>query len=229
MTDVLLAAIRKNQYAFHPVVPFDPSTDRLAPFDLREGGDMPVEVLEDPEAFMAFPEKLRQERKARYLIGGYNELRVMYSRSDLFDAETEPRRLHIGTDIWAPAGNPVYAFWGGMVHSVGWNDRKGDYGATLILLHQLEGVPFYTLYGHLSKRDIDGVYAGQYVIRGQEIAHFGEPAENGNWPPHLHFQIIRDMELREGDYPGVVKPGEAARWLANCPDPDLILQLNKYL
>lgn len=229
MTDSLLTAIRKNQTSFHPVVQFEPGTDKLVLFDLTEGGDLPAPVLTQAGDFFLFPEKFRENLAARYLIGGYNELRFMYNRSPLFDGEAEPRRLHIGTDIWGPAGTAVHAFWGGMIHSVGSNDKPGDYGATIILLHQLEGVPFYTLYGHLSRRDIQGVSAGQYVVRGQQIGHFGEPEENGQWPPHLHFQIIRDMALYEGDYPGVVKVSEAAQWLFNCPDPDLILQLNKYL
>ena len=33
---------------------------------------------------------------------------------------------------------------GGMVHSFAFNDRHGDYGATLILSHQLDSVSFYT-------------------------------------------------------------------------------------
>jgi murein DD-endopeptidase MepM/ murein hydrolase activator NlpD len=141
----------------------------------------------------------------------------------------EPRRLHLGVDIWGPAGTPVYAFMGGMIHSFAFNAPYGDYGATLILLHQLDGAPFYSLYGHLSLRDIQNVSAGQYISIGDTIGHFGELPENGHWPPHLHFQIILDMELKEGDYPGVCRFSEKEKYLANCPDPDLILQLNRYL
>jgi len=61
------------------------------------------------------------------------------------------------------------------------------------------------------------------------IAHFGEPNENGHWPPHLHFQIILDMELKQGDYPGVCKYSERQKYLANCPDPDFILQMRKWI
>lgn len=145
------------------------------------------------------------------------------------ESDAEPRRLHLGTDVWGPAGTPVYAFMGGMVHSFAFNDQYGDYGATIILAHQLEGIPFYTLYGHLSLRDINYLNEGDYIIRDQEFAHFGSPNENGHWPPHLHFQIICDMELYDGDYPGVCRYSEKKKYLDNCPDPDLILQLNQYL
>jgi murein DD-endopeptidase MepM/ murein hydrolase activator NlpD len=158
------------------------------------------------------------------LAGGYGELRSIYGKSDLFSGE-EPRRFHLGVDIWGDAGTPVYAFLGGMIHSFAFNDNDGDYGATLVLLHQLDGIAFYTLYGHISLRDIDSIAPGQYVSHGQEIAHFGEPHENGNWPPHLHFQVIADMELKKGDYPGVCKFSEREKYLKNCPDPNLILQI----
>ncbi|RYG00682.1 MAG: peptidase M23, partial [Chitinophagaceae bacterium] len=167
---------------------------------------------------------------ARYGIGGYDEHRTVYSRSVVFDGNgEEPRRLHLGTDIWGPAGTRVYAPLGGMVHSFGYNGAFGDYGATLILLHQLDGLPFYTLYGHISMEDINHLSQGQYLTRGETIAHFGEPNENGNWPPHLHFQIILDMGLFSGDYPGVCRFTEKDKWLENSPDPDIVLQLNQYL
>jgi murein DD-endopeptidase MepM/ murein hydrolase activator NlpD len=223
--------IRKHQYIFHRVVDFNPATDHLCPLDFT---DKNTELT---------PEKMRYaltdyiERKihagnSRYGIGGYNEHRTIYSISNVFDGKQpneEPRRLHLGVDIWGPVGTPVYAFMGGMVHSLAFNDQHGDYGATLILLHQLDGLPFYTLYGHLSLNDIKSLSAGNYVSIGQTIAHFGNQNENGHWPPHLHFQIILDMELKEGDYPGVCKYSEREKYLANCPDPDLILQLNRYI
>ena len=66
------------------------------------------------------------------------------------------------------------------------------------------------------------------MVRGEEIAHFGTPAENGNWPPHLHFQIIHDIEMKKGDYPGVCSYGEKDKYLQNCPDPDLVLNMMQY-
>jgi hypothetical protein len=54
------------------------------------------------------------------------------------------------------------------------------------------------------------------------------PQENGQWPPHLHFQVIIDMEFKKGDYPGVCKLNEKEKYLRNCPNPDLILQMMQY-
>src|SRR6201996_5347562 len=141
------------------------------------------------------------------------------------EKEGEPRRLHLGIDIWGPAGTPVMAPLNGVVHSFAFNNNDSDYGATLILTHNLDGVGFHTLYGHLSLNSLKNLYEGKNVNKGEVIAEFGMRFENGNWPPHLHFQVITDMQGWKGDYPGVCRYSERERWLDNCPDPNLILQL----
>jgi hypothetical protein len=60
------------------------------------------------------------------------------------------------------------------------------------------------------------------------VGHFGQPKENGNWPPHLHFQVIKDIRIKDGDYPGVCATSEKKKYLTNCPDADLILNMMKY-
>ena len=227
----LIPILEKNKPSFHPVVPFDAAKDRLLKLDFTEANkSLTKEVIEDVTKFSTYVEHQLNEAQALYGIGGYAEHRSVYSRSKVFDAPDggEPRRLHLGTDIWGKAGTPVFAPLGGMVHGFKFNDRYGDYGATIVLLHQLESAAFYTLYGHLSLRDL-ALVEGQYINRGQEFAHFGEPHENGQWPPHLHFQIIENIELNEGDYPGVCRLSDKNFYLKNCPDADLILQMNQFL
>ena len=36
-------------------------------------------------------------------------------------------------------------------------------------------------------------------------------------------------EMKKGDYPGVCRYSERDKYLANCPNPDLILQLEKHI
>jgi murein DD-endopeptidase MepM/ murein hydrolase activator NlpD len=117
----------------------------------------------------------------------------------------------------------------GIVHSFAFNDRMGDYGATIILSHALPGKCFYTLYGHLSLNSIKNLEEGERVSRGDIIAEFGIPAENGQWPPHLHFQLVEDIGGWKGDYPGVCKYSEREKWLQNSPDPEIILTLNRFI
>lgn len=221
--------LQKHSSTFHTVVPFDAEKDKLLRMDFTAANtSLTADILNDTESFTEYIAKLLG-KKYRYGIGGYNEHRTIYARSKQFDgSEGEPRRLHLGIDIWGEAGTPVYAPLGGYVHSFAFNDHYGDYGATIILHHQLDGVAFNTLYGHLSLRDLVGFRQGQYISRGVEFAHFGEAKENGYWPPHLHFQVVSDMHQHKGDYPGVCRFSEREKWLANSPDPDAILNMMRY-
>jgi murein DD-endopeptidase MepM/ murein hydrolase activator NlpD len=115
-----------------------------------------------------------------------------------------------------------------VVHSFAFNNRYGDYGATLILSHYLDGCSFHTLYGHLSLNSIKNLRDGENVRKGDVIGEFGIPMENGQWPPHLHFQVVRDLGEWRGDYPGVCKLSEKDKYLQNCPDPDLLLGMMRY-
>jgi murein DD-endopeptidase MepM/ murein hydrolase activator NlpD len=219
----------KHSAGFHPVVPFDPARERLYPFDFTEDNtDLSAEDIADTERLAAYISRTLRAHGTRYGFGGYAEHRTLYSRSRHFDSGEEPRRLHLGVDIWGPAGTKVMAPLDGIVHSFAFNNNDSDYGATLILTHQLEGIGFHTLYGHLSLNSLKNLYEGKRVTGGEVIAEFGMRFENGNWPPHLHFQLIADMQGWKGDYPGVCRYSERDRWLANCPDPDVILQLQQY-
>jgi hypothetical protein len=88
----------------------------------------------------------------------------------------------------------------------------------------LDGKPnltFYTLYGHLSKDSLAGLYIGKPIARGAPFARIGSYEVNGGWPPHLHFQLITDLLDREGEFPGVALPNQRDIWLSLSPDPNL--------
>ena len=228
----LTTALLRNRNSFHPVVPFDPQEDTLVKLDFSiDNKALDNTIFSRLDLFSQYVDERLKEHHARYGIGGYGEHRGVYSMSRVFDAEQEgdePRRFHLGLDIWGAAGTPVSAPLGGMVHSLAYNDSPGDYGATIVLLHQMDGIPFYSLYGHLSLQDLV-LAEGTYINRGQPFAQFGKPEENGHWPPHLHLQVIFDMEMRKGDYPGVCRFSEREKYLANCPDPDLLVNLNQFV
>jgi murein DD-endopeptidase MepM/ murein hydrolase activator NlpD len=229
----LIALLKEHQQQFHPVVFFDIAKDKLLLLDFTaNNNELPVEILSDTKRFTAWVNEKRQSANARYGIGGYAEYRTVYNISRVFDSPwpgEEPRRLHLGTDIWGKPHTAVMAPLNGIVHSFAFNNRYGDYGVTIILSHYLEGISFYTLYGHLSLHSIKNMQEGDRIEKGDLFAEFGIPAENGSWPPHLHFQIIKDMGEWKGDYPGVCKYAEKEKWLTNSPDPDLILQLQQYV
>lgn len=222
--------LKQYKDEFHPVVPFE-NGDKLLLLDFTEkNNELNAEILENTNLFIQYINSKLQSVAARYGIGGYKEHRTIYSRSKVFDSADggEARRLHLGTDIWGKPYTKVMAPLDGIVHSFAFNNAFGDYGATIILTHNLGGQTSHTLYGHLSLNSIKNIQEGDRIRKGDVFTEFGIPFENGQWPPHLHFQIIVDMEGKEGDYPGVCKYSERERYLANCPDPDLILHMMKY-
>jgi murein DD-endopeptidase MepM/ murein hydrolase activator NlpD len=241
----LTSILKENAGVFGPVVPFSPANDKLLLLDFTDANDeLTASILQDTNLFTHHITEKLAAAGARYGIGGYGEHRTVYSRSLLFGApevtshvattpvtavQAEPRRLHLGVDIWGRPHTAVKAPFDGLVHSYAFIDGFGDYGGAIILTHQLSGQTFYTLYGHLSLNSIKNLQEGEHIVKGEIFAEFGIPSENGQWPPHLHFQVIEDLEGWKGDYPGVCKYSEREKWLGNCPDPDLILQLNQYV
>lgn len=233
MTANLNDILQIHRHEFHAVVPFDPSADKLLPFDFTENNkELNDELLNDTYKFSDYISGKIKQAGARYGIGGYAEHRTVYSRSRVFDAKTpgeEPRRFHLGIDIWGPVNTPVMAPMDGVVHSFSSKNDFGDYGTVIILSHKLQETSFYTLYGHLSNNSIKNIDEGHRIRQGEVFAEFGMQFENGHWPPHLHFQVMLDLEDHTGDYPGVCKFSEKEKYLVNCPDPDLILQLNRFI
>lgn len=155
-------------------------------------------------------------------VGGYLENRSLYRETDLFQGDAG-RCIHIGVDVFMPAETPLMAPLDGVVHSFANRQVGGDYGPVIILRHELDGVEFHTLYGHLSESSLDGLSEGQSVRAGDRFCAIGARPANGNWPPHLHFQVIGDMQGMRGDYPGVVRSAELGFYRRNCPDPTPLL------
>lgn len=166
----------------------------------------------------AFCTYIEQKLGAKIGVGGYLEHRIIYEAHENFaTASADFRNIHLGVDFWAAARTPVFAPLAGEVHSFQVNPGSGNYGPTIILFHPSKGI--YSLYGHLAEQDLEGLAVGMPITEGQMICHLGEPNENGGWPPHLHFQLIRDMQGCSGDYPGVCSKRDRAFYTENCPDP----------
>ena len=210
------------------VVDFNAAADSLYHFDLTASNpELDADTFSDTEKFSHWINKKLSDNNCKYGIGGYMEHRTIYARSAHFDTDDEPRRLHLGVDIWAAAGTAVYAPLPGTVHSFNDNNNFGDYGPTIILEHKLDNLKLYTLYGHLGRESLDGLYADKPIGKNERIGSFGQMDENGRWPPHLHFQLMFNMEGKQGDYPGVCRFSEKEIYLKNIPDPQLILKFPK--
>lgn len=159
--------------------------------------------------------------QAKFAFGGYAEDRGVYRNANLFGSEN-PRTIHLGIDIWCMTGTSVYMPINGKIHSFRDNQQNGDYGPTIITKHFLLGESFYLLFGHLNRNSLSNLEKGNCISQGEKLAELGDYEENGGWPPHLHFQIIRDIGNYDGDYPGVAAKAELNYYLENCPDPMII-------
>ncbi|WNH11605.1 peptidoglycan DD-metalloendopeptidase family protein [Thalassobellus suaedae] len=167
-----------------------------------------------------------KKHNAHVAFGGYNETRNIYKRNTHFNDESSTERnIHLGVDLWCDVNTPVFAPLDATVHSFKNNANYGDYGPTIILKHDIKNVEFYTLYGHLSLSSITGLKVGEKIKQGEQIAVLGGAIVNGNYPPHLHFQIIKDIQGFKGDYSGVCSLQNLKFYLSNCPNPNVILKL----
>jgi 4-aminobutyrate aminotransferase-like enzyme len=189
----------------------------------------PAEAADIP----AFTDAIFRRMKAanaRAGIGRYNETRGLYT-DPLFKCAgndgAEWRTVHLGLDLHLEAGAAVFAPLDGVVHGFQNNAGKLDYGPTIILEHAIEdsAIAFFTLYGHLSEDSLAGLREGMPIARGARLGSIGDFPVNGDWPPHLHFQIITDLLDRRGDFPGVALPSQRDLWLDLCPDPNLIAKI----
>jgi 4-aminobutyrate aminotransferase-like enzyme/Ser/Thr protein kinase RdoA (MazF antagonist) len=167
------------------------------------------------------------EAGAQVGIGRYDEARYFYTSPSFATGDKitdEYRTVHLGIDLFAPPGTPVYVPLEGIVHSFADNKAPQDYGPVIVLEHRRNGSPtFYTLYGHLSRTSLEGLTLGQKIAKGERLATIGESEANGSWSPHLHFQVITDLMELNTDFPGVARPSQRKVWLSLCPDPNLIL------
>lgn len=177
--------------------------------------DLLPSIYENASAFNAYIEAKIGDKIG---LGGYLEHRVIYETFDNFaTTSADFRNIHLGMDFWTKAGTPVFAPLDGKVHSFQVNHGAGNYGPTIILHHPAENI--YSLYGHLSMADLCPLEIGLPISAGQKLCHLGNSDENGGWPPHLHFQLIRDMQGFQGDYPGVCSQRDADYYTNNCPSP----------
>lgn len=217
-----------NQFENVKVIEPTISYDNYVAIDLSDKNpDLNKELLADAEKFEIYIEDYLHKNNALVAFGGYNEVRNLYKRSTIFNGEDfDERNIHIGLDLWIKEGTQVTAALDGNIHSFNFNNSIGDYGPTIILEHLFEEEKFYTLYGHLSLESISNLQIGDEFKKGEKLGTLGNAEVNGGYSPHLHFQIIKNLDQNSGDYPGVCSENKLDYYLENCPDPNLLLKIN---
>ena len=220
--------LRTNAGRFSPVTGHDLRTASVLGVDMSAGSTL---VASDPAGNAAAPLSQRifeamREAGAVVGAGGYDEARLVYGPDAYaIPGSDERRTIHIGIDLTLPSGSPLYVPLDGVIQ--GFEDAGPlDYGPVIVLRHDVAGaepVTFYTLYGHLEGKSLEGLRVGQRVKAGERLAAIGAPPENGDWWPHVHFQVITDLLDVPCNFNGVAAASQRGTWLSLSPDPNLIL------
>ena len=222
--------LRKNAGTFSSLTGHDYRTRAVVGVDLSAGSTLvssnPAENAAEPLGRRIFEEM--RKVGADVGAGGYDEARLIYA-TDAYSTGVvtdERRTIHIGLDLTLPAGAPLYAPLDGVVH--GFEDAGAhlDYGPVIVLRHDVGGaepLTFFTLYGHLDRASLAGLTPGKRIKKGDRFAALGAPPVNGDWWPHVHFQVITDMLDVPCNFNGVAPASQRSTWRSLSPDPNLIL------
>lgn len=174
-------------------------------------------------------DQLQKEHPNKIIAGGYLEPRPIYT-STAYDKignyGRESRTVHLGVDFWLPAHTPVHALLDGEVVTAVDDAGDKEYGGLVILKHTINDLEFYTLYGHNTVESVLKHKPGDSIKKGEKISELGNYPENGNWAPHLHFQIMLSLLDYTDDFPGVSYPDQVNIWKSFCLDPNLLFKLN---
>lgn len=223
------AFLSASTASFAPVLGVDLRTEPSLVLDLSVGSPL-VRGDSQENAEPALTKRIfgaMQEAGVEVGVGRYDEPRLLYVVPAFAAGDgtiAEHRTIHIGLDLFAAAGTPVFAPLDGVVHVADERALPLDYGGVILLKHLTDdGTEFFTLYGHLRRESFRGLRAGQRVARGEQLACLGDPAENGGWTPHLHLQIITDLLGLGSDFPGVATPSRRDVWRSVSPDPNLLV------
>lgn len=172
-------------------------------------------------------DRLQKEIPGKIPAGGYLEARPIYTSDEYGKTGNngrETRTIHLGVDFWLPTGTAVHALFDGKVRIAVNDAGDKEYGGLVVLEHNQDGQQFYSLYGHLSVASATSHKLGAIIRAGDLIGLLGNYPENGNWAPHLHFQLMLSLFDYTTDFPGVAYHSQLDLWKGICPDPNLLFK-----
>ncbi len=128
------------------------------------------------------------------------------------------RNVHIGIDIGLEKGAKLYAPLDAEVVNSEYEDGLGNYGGLVVLKHNIRGVIFYSLYGHLDKALLPEV--GAKFKKGEKFAAVGEFRNHNNGFYHTHMQILTQEAYDNGWVnKGYCKKEDIQKVKKLCPNP----------
>jgi len=220
---------KKNTFTLSELFPSETSKTAIDLLDLKNSSTW-IGSKHEFNDLDLFEFKINQRQKqhpTKFIANGYLEPRPIYT-SKAYDKEgntgTESRTVHLGIDFWLPENTAVHSLFDAEVVTAVHDKGYKEYGGLVILKHKEDELVFYTLYGHLSLASATAIKVGDRLNKGDKIGVLGNPQENGEWSPHLHFQIMLTLLDFKNDFPGVTYPNQIAVWESMCPDPNLLFK-----
>lgn len=176
-------------------------------------------------------DQLQQKVPDKIISGGYLEPRSLYTSTEydtVGNYGRQSRAIHLGIDFWLPENTPVHALFDGEV-VIAVNDAGNkEYGGLVVLKHQQKDICFYTLYGHNTIESALQHQIGDFIKKGEQVSVLANYPENGDWAPHLHFEIMLSLLDYTIDFPGVGYLHQIDVWKSICPDPNLLFKLEGF-
>ena len=216
--------IERNRRLLAPVLDQAPDRQRkaLVPFGDPKHPIAQASAARKPEQAESIWQAIADKEGVELGIGPWGEDRPVYT-SDAFQSVFKPglrRSLHLGLDLFAPAGTAVRTPLPAEVVDLFATDAPMDYGHAVLLRHEPEpGLVFHSLWGHLSAQTVRDRRIGERLAPGQEVGRFGAPTENGNWQPHVHIQLIAYAPVKAADVIGAGEVIYRDVWSDLFPDP----------
>ena len=175
--------------------------------------------------------QLQKEVPNKILAGGYLEPRSLYTSSEydtVGNYGKQSRAIHLGVDFWIPEYTPVHALFDGEV-VIAVNDAGNkEYGGLIVLKHLQKDFHFYTLYGHNTIKSVLNHKVGDVIKKGDQVSILANYPENGDWAPHLHFEIMLSLLDYTNDFPGVGYLHQIDIWKSLCPNPNLLFKVDGF-
>jgi 4-aminobutyrate aminotransferase-like enzyme/Ser/Thr protein kinase RdoA (MazF antagonist) len=134
---------------------------------------------------------------ARATIGRWGEVRLTAAGPP---GPVRPQTLHLGADVFAPAGTHVRAPVEGTAEVVTASEVTLKLAAGYLRLHGVESI----------------VDAGTLIPAGAIVGHIAERTDGG--PTRVHVQLATAPAQ-----PGLGDPRRRTEWLALCPDPSVLI------
>ncbi|WP_288956441.1 aminotransferase class III-fold pyridoxal phosphate-dependent enzyme [uncultured Polaribacter sp.] len=172
--------------------------------------------------------QLQKQVPDKIIAGGYLEPRALYTSTEydtIGNYGRQSRSIHLGIDFWLPANTPVHALFDGEIVIAVNDEGDKEYGGLIVLKHELKELTFYTLYGHNTIESVQQHAIGDLIKKGEQVTVLANYPENGNWAPHLHFQVMLSLLEYKNDFPGVGYFHQIDVWKSICPNPNLLFKL----